>query len=80
MNQKKREQKMHQLTKRQKLEIACAAAGTNISGFARRLGVTHVAIINTLNGAKSQRLNNAIDRFISAQFEKLRLSSGRVAA
>ena len=71
---------MNHLTRSQKLKIACAASGISVAQFARDCKVSHVAVINTLNGAKSKRLNMLIDRFIAAQFAKLRLTSGSLAA
>lgn len=71
---------MINLSKKQMLKIACAAEDISVAEFARRCGVSHVAIVNTLNGATSKRLNQKIDTFIATQFKKLRLSSGSLAA
>jgi len=64
---------MHHLNRSQKLKIACTAAGTSVSGFAKKTGVTETAIRRAAIEEGFPRLKKEIDRFITEQFKKMNM-------
>ncbi len=65
---------------KKEFNIALASAGIRQADFARRCKISSAALSQVLSGkTKSKKLSVTIDQFISAQFEKLRLSTGRAA-
>lgn len=71
---------MTNLNRMQRLKIACTAARTSVSGFAKKLGVTETAIRRAATEEGFVRLKKEIDSFVADQFKKMNIVESFVKA
>lgn len=65
---------MQNLTRTQRLKIACTAAGISVSDFARKLKVTEAAVRRAAAEKKGfPRIKREIDKFVSEKFRDLNI-------